>query len=351
MKPALHIATGAGAADEAALRQLLRETRQEGYVQLSLEREPAFFSTTPEVLSHEVVAVRHHETKELTGCGTRTDRQLWLSEKEQRVAYLGDLRVHPAHRRLTGRVLQAGFDWLADLQAEKPAAATITAIFDDNQRALDSLGHARLGLPNYVQAGTLHTAAFWLPRRLAMPEMTPPDLEAAAAFLNEHWRIRDLAPVMTPQHLAAMTAVHELREGGRVIGVAALADLRAQRQMRVHGYGGLLHHSQRPLTWLLRLAGLHGLPRPGETMQAVFVAHFAARDVAAGRELLRRVRASAVQAGAHLLLLTQHENDPLLALQRAGLAVRSRGRLYQVAWPEQTSLTALHRPHVEGCWL
>ncbi len=340
MKDHLHIARKAQPADDAELRQLMRETWQDGAVKLGMEKEPKFVQG-----STDIVIVRHRLTGGVSGCGSRKDRRLWLHGREQQVAYLGDLRVHPSHRRLTGRVLQAGFECLAHWQAEKPAAATFTAIFSDNHQALSALTHERLGLPKYVEAGKLHTSAFLLPCRASPVEDTAPDLEAASAYLNA--QKRDLSAVMTPCLLAEMADLCVLMEHGRVTGVAALADRSEHQQMRVHGYGRSLSLASR----LLQLIGYRGLPNAGEIFRTLFVAHLAARDVCTAKLLLHRLRRKATQRGAHALLLTQHESNPMLSLQRSALAVRSSGRLYQVAWPGQNSLNTLSDPQVEGYWL
>lgn len=340
MKAHLHIARRAQPADDAELRQLMRETWQDGAVRLGMEKEPKFVQG-----DSQIVIVRHRLTGSVSGCGSRKDRLLWLHGREQQVAYLGDLRVHPHHRRLTGRVLQAGFQQLAQWQTEKPAAATYTAIFSDNHQALSALTHERLGLPKYVEAGKLLTSAFLLPRRARPVEDTAPDLEAASAYLNA--QKRDLSAVMTPCLLAEMADLCVLTEQGRVIGVAALADRSSHQQMRVHGYGRSLSLASR----LLQLIGYRGLPKAGELFKTLFVAHLTARDASTAKQLLHRLRRKATRRGAHALLLTQHECDPMLSLQRSALAVRSSGRLYQIAWSAQTSLNALSNPQVEGYWL
>lgn len=340
MKEHLHIARRAQPEDDAELRQLMRETWQDGAVKLGKEKEPRFVQD-----DSDTVIVRHRPTGGVSGCGSRKDRLLWLNGREQQVAYLGDLRVHPSHRRLTGRVLQAGFEQLAQWQSEKPAAATFTAIFSDNHKALFALTHERLGLPKYVPAGKLHTSAFLLPCQASPVEDTVPDLEAASAYLNA--QKRDLSAVMTPSLLAEMADLYVITEQGRVIGVAALADRSSHQQMRVHSYGRSLSLVSR----MLQLIGYRGLPKAGELFKTLFVAHLAARDVTTTKLLLNQLRRRATQCGAHALLLTQHESDPMLCLQRSALAVKSSGRLFQVAWPDQTSLNALRDPQFEGYWL
>jgi hypothetical protein len=340
MKEHLHIARRAQPEDDAELRQLMRETWQDGAVKLGMEKEPRFVHD-----DSDIVIVRHRSTGDVSGCGSRKDRLLWLHGREQQVAYLGDLRVHPSYRQLSGRVLQAGFQQLAQWQLEKPVTMTFTAIFSDNHQALSALTHERLGLPKYVEAGKLHTSAFLLPYRANIVEDTAPDLEAASAYLNA--QKRDLSAVMTPSLLAEMADLCVLMHQGKVIGVAALADRSSHQQIRVHGYSRSLSLVSR----LLQLIGYRGLPNAGEIFRTLFVAHLAARDTATAKLLLHRLRRKATQHGAHALLLIQHESAPMLSLQRSALAVRSSGRLYQVAWPGQTSLNALRYPQVEGYWL
>ena len=351
MKTALYEASLATAEDDADLRRLLRECVQEGSVRLRFEREPNFFAPAPAATAQDTVIVRQRLSGDVVACGTRTDRLLWLGGQQQLVTYLGDLRVHPAHRKLTGRVLQVGFAEFERVQTTKPTAATFTAIFEDNRAARSALTASRLGLPGYHPAGTLLTSAFFLRKRVATSSQVEVDLAEAADFLNQQRQSRDLAPVMTPEMLSELRCLRVIRDQRRIIGVAGLTDQRETRQIHLLGYSGTLKWVQRPIRLLLSVLGYHAIPKPQQRMEEVFVSHFAADDPQIGARLLKELRTAATEIGAQVLLITQHESDPLAVVQRSSLAVRSRGGLYQVAWPNQRVLSAFHRPSIEGAWL
>lgn len=348
MKRSLYQADWATEADDAELRRLMRETVQEGAVTLSFEREPSFFDSMPGAMRHDTVAVRRVANGEIIACGTRMEQQVWLHGRMQTEAYLGDLRVHPSCRQFTGRVLQAGFERLRELENQRPSAITYTAIFDDNQRARHALESGRIGLPAYHDQGALHTAAILVPRRIEDNEVPSVDYEEVAALLNERRRLCDLAPIVQATHLKSMRAVLISRQQGKLTGVAALCDMRGRRQMRVHGYHGTLRSLRHPLSWLLRLCGFSPLASPGETIPAVFVSFLEADNLLVAQTLLRRLRSAAAILKAGMLILTQHESDPLRSLQKSGLSIRSRGRIYEVAWDAAAPITSLHLPHVEG---
>jgi hypothetical protein len=348
MKRRLYHAGWATTSDDAPLRRLLRETMQEGRVTLGFEREPSFFADMPDACGHDTVVVRRAEGAEIVGCGTRTDRRAWLHGREQIITYLGDLRVHPDHRHVTGRVLQAGFERLRELARQQPTAITYTAIFDDNLRARRALDGGRIGLPFYHDQGALHTAAILVPRKTVQTGEEPVDPEEVAAFLNERRRLRDLSPLVQADHLKAMSTMLVSRHAGRINGVVALGDFRDRRQMRVHGYQGAMRLMHHPLGWLLRLCGYRSMTAPGDVAAALFVCFLEFDNLILGRSLLRQVRTAAATRGASMLLLTQHENDPLRQVANHQLALRSQGRLYEVAWDASAPVTSLLSPHVEG---
>ena len=355
MNPASWQISPAGPADDAALRQLLRESPLHGPVTTTLEREPSFFGGEVDALRHDVALSRCHG--EPAACGSRILRRAWWQGLPADTAYLAGLRVHPHYQGRAGKILVRGFRHLEECAARHPAAVTWTAVFENNHRARRTLAGCRAGLPAYHDRGRLLCPALAVPRRAPPPAPhgihwqtgTMASLEEIASFLTARQRHRPLAPVHTAQELAGSQRWPGLqvddfilaRRGRTLVGVMAVWDQRAVRQVRIQGLAGPLR-LVRPL-WrgAARLAGWPALPADGTVLAMAHAAFLAVADdsPALARLLLLAGRAAAAARHLNWLCLCLHESDPLTPALRGLPSLSSHGRLYQVsrestAWPE-----------------
>jgi len=122
------------------------------------------------------------------------------------------------------------------------------------------------------------------------------------------------------------------RRGGELHGVAAVWDVRAVRQVRVHSVGGLLRLARLPLRLWHVVSGWPALPRSGEVLAAGYVSFFAVRgdDVPLAAALLRAARALAAERGLSWLFVCLHERDPLAPALRGMPGIAAHGRLCEV---------------------
>lgn len=367
MSVSFHV-TAAMIHDDAALRGILRHTPLPGSVSVTLEREPSFFQGDVDALRHDV-AVMHGADSRIIAFGSRIERRVWLNGEMQTVAYLSDLRVLPEHRKSSGRILIKGFHYMREMEAAHPTAATYTAIFEDNNAARRVLVGGRAGLPDYVDQGRLFCPALLVHRHMHRPRAargeyrlaTRSDLTGIAAFLNNSFRHRNLAPVHSVEDFAAGTRWPGLRaedfilavDGDRLIGCIAVWDLRAFRQIRVRTYNGLLRRMHGVLSFGMKSLGWRPLPRPGEFLPAAFASFFAVADddLAVAKSLLDQARYEASRRDIGFLFTCLHERDPLLPALKRWPSIRSTGRLYEVVFDGESRLSSANPPHVEAALL
>lgn len=354
----------ATAADDAALRELLRETPLPGAVSLTLEREPSFFESEVDSLRHDVAFVTQGD--ELVACGSRILKRAWWQGGESDVAYLADLRVHPGHQRRGGWALRAGYQHLEKMALLHPSAVTWTVVFEDNQIARNILVGREGGLPNYVDRGRLLCPVMLIPKREKWPripegisvEQGVVNWQEIADFLNERYRDRPLAPVHRAEDFAEGKRWPGLqardwilvRRGRQLVGCVAVWDLRATRQARLRAYRGWLRHARWPLKLLAGLLGRPPLPAPGSILSMAQVSFLAAEgdDVKLATLLLRGARVLAAQRGLHFLCACLHERDPLVPALQGFPAIASNGRLYEVISTGKQTAWVEGVPHIES---
>ncbi|CAN5852820.1 hypothetical protein BH11VER1_BH11VER1_15210 [soil metagenome] len=354
--------------DDAQLRDILRRTPMPGNVTVTLEREPSFFAGDVDAQNHTVIVARDSDSQ-VIALASRIEREAWIGGEIKTVAYLGDLRVLPEHRKSAGRIMISGFHEIQKLNTARPVASTYTAIFEDNTTARQVLVGGRAGLPEYVERGRLICPALLVRRNMKEPKASPgrirratkSDLSQLVAFLNERFRHRDFAPVHREEDFLRGNRWPGLRvedfilahDGGRLIGAIAIWDLRACRQIRVKNYTGWLKHLRGNISRAMKVLGWLPLPYPDELLPAAFASFLSAADddLSIARQLLNHARYEASQRDIGFLFASLHEGDPLAPALNGWPGIHSTGRLFQVVFDGETPLSSGSQPHVEANFL
>jgi len=129
-------------ADDPAIRALLRSQAMPGRIRISYEREPEF-RLGCEVTGEDcqVLVARRDNSAEVVGLACRSVRYLFLNGKEQRLGYLGQLRIDPACR---GKwLVSRGFSQLQRLHLRDPLPAYLASIVGGNDEATGVLVEKR----------------------------------------------------------------------------------------------------------------------------------------------------------------------------------------------------------------
>jgi hypothetical protein len=335
--------------DDAGIRGLLRREAMPGRIRLALPREPDFSlgcAVTGD--DYRIVVARSADAGEIVGVACRSVRHVFLNGRQQRVGYLGQLRVD---ERFRGRwLVSRGFALLAQIDREDPVPAYFASIVDRNDEATGVIvGKRRRSFPALREIAAYQTLA--LPARrsraaLAGREEIVPgsvdQLPELARFLRTEGARRQLCSVWTEDALRNLNAfglriedIRIARRAGAIVGVTALWDQSAYKQAVVRGYSGWLK-AVAPLSHL----GGRWLPRVGEEVRSAYASlvSVANDDAPVFGRLLREIYNLASRRRFDYLLVGLDVRDPLLRVVRPYPHVSYPSRLYLGSWSRGGSL-------------
>jgi hypothetical protein len=337
----------ATAADDAAIRRLLRENPLRGKVSLTFEREPDYFRGTQLAGAEDETMVAYAGSR-LVGLGRCVTRPCWVNGAVERVGYFGELRLDPAAR---GRATLArqGYACFRDLQRSAPAAHCFTSIAEDNVRARRLLERGLPGWPHYEFLTAFTTVLLATVRRRSRDQSASaaPEAGEVADFLNTEGARTHLATAWTAARVRSLAAhglrledFHVRRAEDRIVAVAALWDQRSFRQTVIRGYAGALGWLRPALNGLGRVLRWPLLPAPGSVLAQAFVSPLAVHPehTAVLPGLLADLGDAAARSGLTHLTLGFPADDPRLAVVRGAFPVRTYStRLYSVSWPDEAA--------------
>ena len=337
-------ATGA---DDAALRALVRATPMPGAVSLVQTREPSFFAADAALGEHvETLVARESPGGPPLALLQRAERPVWLGGHVRRAAYLGGLRVHPAHR---GRgIARRGWAAVGAWHEARPADLTLAALTAESHAA-GRVFVERPGAPGafarFRPVADLVTLALPV-RRLVRQAGARPGVEAGRATAPPD--PRDLTPAgpLALPGLAGADCLTAMR-GGETVGSVSVWDPAVVRQTLVAGYSGALRWTRPLANAAARALGLHPLPSPGEPLRSAFATGLWAADAPALDALLDAALARCRVRGAAFLLVGFDAADPLARHARRRIHVPYRSTLHALVWPGERT-PAVRRPvHAE----
>lgn len=335
--------------DDASIRQLVKRQPVPGRITVAFEREPDF-SLGCAVTGDDcrILVARTAEGADVVGVACRSVRQVFLNGSEQRLGYLGQLRVD---ERFRGRwLVSRGFSLLRQLHDDDPLPAYLAAIIGGNPEATAVLvGKRRKFFPHFHAVADYCTLALDAHRTkgplacdAAVSAACSAELAEVADFLRAYGRHRQFFPVWTEETLrnrALGLRIEDLRiarRSKRIVGVTGLWDQAAYKQTVVRSYSGWLK-AVAPF-WNSSAAwfGRSALPRPGEKLRSAYAALIcvANDDSAVFGSLLREVYNLASLRGFSYLLVGLDARDPLLPVAQAYAHVFYASRLYLAEWSD-----------------
>ena len=338
----------AAPADDAAIRRLFRRQAMPGRVTIAYEREPDFSLGCAVTGEQCRILVARDGHGEIAGVACRSTRRVMINGSEQRLGYLGQLRVD---ERFRGRwLVSRGFSLLRQVHETDPVPAYLAAIVGGNPEAEGVLVRRRRGrFPVFHPVAEYCTLAIEVrgprpaARSASISAATPGDLEELVRFLRMHGARRQFFPAWSEESLRRLAAfglrVEDLviaRSHGRITGVAGLWDQSAYKQAIVRGYSGWLRAAAPLYNLGAPLLGRRALPAPGAKLRSVYAALIcvAHDDDAVFAALLRELYNQAAHRGFDYLLTGLDARDPLLPVARAWQHVLYPSRLYLAAWSD-----------------
>src|SRR5262245_24431065 len=316
----------ASPADDAGIRGLVGRQVMPGRIRLALPREPDFsLGCTVTGRDCRIVVARSIDDGAIVGVACRAVRHVFLNGREQRIGYLGQLRVD---ERVRGRwLVSRGFSLLERIDREDPVPAYLASIVDGNVEATGVLVRKRRqSFPSFREVARYRTLALRVRRVKLMStdrtmarqsgaekieRATASDLPAIVSFLRHEGAQRQFFSAWTEETLRELTAlglriddIHVARAGGVIVGVLALWDQTAYKQAVVRGYSGwlkvLASLSNVGVPWLTRSL----LPGVGDHVRSAYAALLcvASSDATVFARLLRDVYDRAAARGFDYLV-------------------------------------------------
>jgi hypothetical protein len=347
MQLAIQLATPA---DDEAIRQLLRREPMPGRIRVTYRREPEF-RLGCEVTGDDcqVLVARRQDNGEVVGVASRSVRRVFVNGREQRLGYLGQLRIDP---RFRGRwLVSRGFAQLQELHQRDPLPGYLVSIVDGNREATGVLVERRRRIfPEFHAVAEYRTLAIGICRAKAAGstgvEIASPranELRQVADFLRANGPRRQFYPTWTEAGIARLSALglglddlRIARRGGEIVGIAGLWDQSAYKQTVVHGYSGWLKTAAPLYNLGAACLGRATLPRPGEQLHNAYLSMVAVTgdDAAVFRALLRDLYNLAQARGFAYLLAGFDARDPLLEVASEYSHVVYPSRLYFAEWSD-----------------
>lgn len=345
-------------ADEAGLRQLLRENPIPGSIVLSFEREPNYFAASAlEGPFHQTIIAREAKTGAVIACGNRAIRPLFVNGAVQDIGYMSQLRVRPDYGQglYLARGLAGGFKQYHHLHQDGRAPFYLLSVVEDNLPARRLLTSGLAGYPQMRAYTRLFTYAVYPLRAKPMPRLPRAlrlarGLETYAAqiadCLNRNGVRKQFAPYWTPDSLFAFNLKASdfflALEGDRVVGCLACWDQSAFKQTVVRGYSGALARWRGLINLASRLGLAPGLPAPNTPLHQCYASHLAIDedDPLIFSALLRALYNQAVERRYSYFTLGLAEADPRRAEVERYRPIVYISQLYLVAWETGQSAVA-----------
>lgn len=341
----------ASRSDDAGLRRLLARNPIPGRIALTYERAPDYFhgcaTMGPEW--QVFVAKEAENDRQPIAVACRAVRRVFLNGREERLGYLGQMRVDHGHR---GRFLVSrGMRVLREAHDRDPVPAYLASIIEDNRQATGLLVcRPRPHFPVFREVGQLVTLALTVSSR-GRPSRTVSadirraqvaDLPEIIAFLRAEGARRQLFPAWTkadfdPSGTTPGFQVEDFlvaRCGATIVGLMGYWDQSAFKQTVVQAYGGWLRRARPFYNAVAPLLSRPRLPAPGQALRhgyASFVC-VADDDPKVFRALLDQLMLVAAERSRDYLLLGLEARDPLFAEARCLPHIAYPSRLYLASW-------------------
>lgn len=318
----------ATAADGAGLVELAGLCSMAGDVSLCVERRPDFFALNRLAGDPWRVGVVDGPAGPI-GCIGVARRLVYADGQPVPASYVGDLKVHPDHRRAgVGRALARWADRAATAQAGGLAFGTVLAGNEATERLL-------AGGPETWTTVRSYNIPLLVRRRLPRTGLTvrtamPGDLPAMAELWSRQAVRRQLAPVYDagslPRWIESAPGLDlsdyliALEPDGRPAGFLGLWDQHEFKQTRITGYSRRLAAVRRVVNATAPLVGAASLPTTGERLRYRTVVNPCASGPQVLRVLLGHAADRLRRAGYPFLSIGLDVRDPLTAAMRGLLA-------------------------------
>jgi N-acetylglutamate synthase-like GNAT family acetyltransferase len=323
--------------DNAALVALTTACPMRGELTMCIDRAPDFFTLVRLEGERWRVGVAEADGA-VVGCVAASERSAYLNGTLTRTTYVGDLKVHPAHRGGGAADALAEFSREACRGYGGDNVLALVTVLGGN-RSMERRATGPRALPTLTRFASLdvHAIPFLWPRSesvagLDVRSARDADLDEMGALWQRIAPSRQLAPAFDADQLRTWIAAAPglaiddylvaQRADGRITGFLALWDQRAIKQLRVLGYSPRLALARRAVNAMAPLVGAPRLPAVGSILRSLAVLHccVAGDEPDVLRALLLHAYAMRRGSGYHFLTVALDQRDPLRLALRGLLA-------------------------------
>jgi ribosomal protein S18 acetylase RimI-like enzyme len=313
-------------ADNDELLALTRVTPMPGAISLRIDRDPDFFALL-RMRGEALVYVATCDGR-VIGSISGTIHEAYVNGVAERIAYVGDLKVHPefAGRRISVRLIAT----LQEHLKTEGIDLTYNVVAKGNDRvskftAKKHVSRGVVALGDFINDEILASPFARRSKRYSIEEPTSEELPEIVRLIDQVRRKRMFGRHVTMAELERVTDASRnlnfakilvAREGGCIKATLTLEDTGLFKRNVLMSAPALL----RAVLGVLRLAKMAipklKVPRVGEPLAMLYVRYMACED---GHEeafvpLLAEARAEAFRRGSSFVSVGLHENDPYRAV-------------------------------------
>ena len=337
--PAHLMPIDATAADNRALLELASACEMRGDVGLRIDREPDFLALNRlEGEQWQVGVVPGLAPGSIAGCVAVSERRAYIDGRPTRTMYLGDLKVHPAHR---GGPVADALEEYARAACRQMGGETVPCLLTilAGNGAMERRTLGPRGLPVLTRFATVrsHSIPFVWGRPqsvggLHVDVARRSDVDEMARLWQQVAPARQFAPVHDAESLGALADTAPglgiesfwlARDAsGRIVGFVAAWDQSSFKQLRVTSYSARLGIVRAGFNLLARLGQATPLPPAGGQLRCLtaFSVCVPGSRPDVLRALLLRIYAAHRTHGYSCLNIGLDLRDPLAVALRGFLA-------------------------------
>ncbi len=339
---------------DAELRELMSECSMTGAIEKTSLAEPSLLAAMSVIgRNHRIWTLRDRaRLNRLIGMGVLTEKPVWINSRIEPVGYLTLLRIDPEYRSIG--LTAFGYRQFRDYVGPDAPNLCMTAIFDDNEKALRALTGARRGIPQYSPIAPVATLLTGRSQGRKLRDYPDSGLELRRCSpdrideLLEFWESCMSGVQMAPAYQRSDFAPGGLLDGlepkdiiiarldGKIVACCGLWDQRRLRQIRIDRYHGLLRRTKPLVSAGLRMAGLPGLPPAGSVLDFRYAALQAFTDIRAFEAALKTLLGDLPDRNTTIALIAP-EDSPLQQVYKPMRGLRQGSTLYSVALADNPS--------------
>jgi radical SAM superfamily enzyme YgiQ (UPF0313 family) len=349
---------------DAECRELLSQCGMTGAIEKVATAEPSFFDSLAVLGKYQRVWTLRDCARlgRLVGMGVLAEKPAWIGGERVATGYLTLLRIHPDYQR---RGLTAfGYGGFVEHLGGDVPSVCLTAIFNDNVRAIATLAAGRRGVPTYTPVAALITLITGAGQHrrlrdydgaLSLSRCSEADLDELLAFWRERAQQHTMMPAYErkdfgPGGLLAGLAISDVvigRKEGEIVACVGLWDQRGLRQFRVERYNRLLRLAKPGIDLALKLAGLPGMPITGESMNLRQLAITAWTDDRAFEAAVKRLLAE-IDDPQTIVAATKCCDDPIWKSLSRLRGMKQGSTLYRVDLGGEQMPLPTQKLYIEG---